>query len=174
MYTEFLLVSYLDSKKIDVYKRNGKLLEQMLITQTKDAAAIATVDHLLFPRLEWSDRYIDFVFQGKRDLPRKIIVAGRSESGDSYVAFYDRAKELITAFQILASAKINAIKFGPYDNGHVVVALDGGVLTVLSAISLNVVFRRQILPDISDITFDPTNNIALTSPRGEVAALSLV
>ena len=58
------------------------------------------------------------------------------------MAFYDRSRQSVSAYQALDSTKINAIKFGPYDNGHVVVALDGGVVVVLNAITLLVVFKK--------------------------------
>jgi hypothetical protein len=37
---------------------------------------LKTIDFAIFPRLEWSDRYLDMMMQTNKQLPRKVIVAG--------------------------------------------------------------------------------------------------
>ena len=39
---------------------------------------------------------------------------------------------------------MTALKYGPYDNGHIVVGFDSGIIVILDTIQLLKLFERQI------------------------------
>lgn len=49
---------------------------------------------------------------------------------------YDRAREKPSAVYIFESSKgkVTALKYGPYDNGHIVVGFDSGIIAILDTI----------------------------------------
>ena len=59
---------------------------------------------------------------------------------------YDRAREKPSAVYIFESSKgrVTALKYGPYDNGHICVGFDTGIIAILEAIQLKKLFERQI------------------------------
>ena len=59
---------------------------------------------------------------------------------------YDRAREKPSAVYIFEAlkGKVTALKYGPYDNGHIVVGFDSGIIAILDTISLKKLFERQI------------------------------
>ena len=68
-----------------------------------------------------------------------------------------------------------SIRYGPYDNGHIVCGLSNGTLLIFSSIDLTKLLQMQIfLVPIVQIAFDPTKLVIATSMKGEVAALSLI
>ena len=85
------------------------------------------------------------------------------------VIVFDRTKDRSTALFDFkyGDAEISCIKFGPYDNGHIVVGLSNGVFTILDSISLNKLLEVSDIfnqpSTISEIVFDPTNLIIITS-----------
>ena len=92
---------------------------------------------------------------------------------------YDRAREKPSAVYIFEAGKgkVTALKYGPYDNGHIVVGFDTGVIAILDAIHLKKLFERQIFEadtPVQCITFDPTNLVIASTIDGEVVALSLL
>ena len=91
---------------------------------------------------------------------------------------YDRAREKPSAVYIFEAGKgkVTALKYGPYDNGHIVVGFDTGVIAILDAIHLKKLFERQIFEadtPVQCITFDPTNLVIASTIDGEVVALAI-
>ena len=112
-------------------------------------------------------------------MPNKLIVAGTDTENCAFVMIYDRIKLGPVATYIFEEEKgtITSIKYGPYDNGHVVVGFSTGIITILESISLTKLFDKQIFANGSSaegITFDPTNLVIATAADGEVVAISLV
>jgi len=107
---------------------------------------VRSVDYAIFPRLEWSDRIADIYQQNQKIIPKKLIFSGADSEGCSYVMIYDRAREKPSAVYIfeLGKGRVTALKYGPYDNGHIVVGFDTGVIAILDAIHLKKLFERQI------------------------------
>jgi len=73
--------------------------------------------------------------------------------------------------------RVTALKYGPYDNGHIVVGFDTGVIAILDSVKLQKLFERQIFEvdtPVQRITFDPTNLIIASTDDGEVVSLSLL
>ena len=69
------------------------------------------------------------------------------------------------------------MKYGPYDNGHIVLGFSTGIISILDSVSLTKLFDKQIFAEgqcVAGITFDPTNLVIATSEMGEVVSLSLV
>lgn len=67
------------------------------------------------------------------------------------------------------------MKYGPYDNGHIMVGLSNGLIIAFSSIDLTKLYQFQIFSSqINNICFDPTNLVILSSINGDVAALSLL
>ena len=97
----------------------------------------------------------------------------------SFVLIYDRHKETIVAVYIFEQEKgqITQVKYGPYDNGHIVLGFSTGIISILDSVSLTKLFDKQIFEEgqsVAGITFDPTNLVIATSDLGEVVSLSLV
>ena len=96
----------------------------------------------------------------------------------SYVMIYDRAREKPSAVYIFEASKgrVTSLKYGPYDNGHLVIGFDTGIIAILDSIHLKKLFERQIFEvdrPVQSITFDPTNLVIATTDDGEVVSLSL-
>ena len=92
---------------------------------------------------------------------------------------YDRAREKPSAVYIFEAAKgrVTALKYGPYDNGHIVVGFDTGIIAILDSVQLKKLFERQIFEvdtPVQCITFDPTNLVIASTSDGEVISLSLL
>ena len=92
---------------------------------------------------------------------------------------YDRALERPSSVYIFEKVKgnITCLKYGPYDNGHIVVGFSSGIIVLLDTLSLNKLFERQIFEignAVKCITFDPTNLIIASTDDGEVVSLSLL
>jgi hypothetical protein len=92
---------------------------------------------------------------------------------------YDRAREKASSVYIFEQGKgrITALKYGPYDNGHIVVGFDTGIIAILDSIKLQKLFERQIFEAqtmVKCITFDPTNLVIATTDDGEIVSLSLL
>ena len=51
---------------------------------------------------------------------------------------YDRAREKPSSVYIFESSKgcITELKYGPYDNGHIVLGFDTGVIAILDSLKL--------------------------------------
>lgn len=57
---------------------------------------------------------------------------------------YDRTKDKPSAVYIFDSSKgrVTALKYGPFDNGHIVIGFDTGLLVILDSIHLRKMFER--------------------------------
>ena len=54
-----------------------------------------------------------------------------------YLLIYDRQLNQPTIIKLITTySKITALKFGPYDNGHIIIGLSNGFLLVFSSIDL--------------------------------------
>ena len=112
-------------------------------------------------------------------MPNKLVVAGTDTESCAFVLIYDRVKQGPVAVYIFEEEKgtITSIKYGPYDNGHIVVGFSTGIVAILESISLTKLFDKQIFASgegTAGITFDPTNLVIATATDGEAVAISLV
>lgn len=120
---------------------------------------------------EGSDSYVP-----APDSPRK------STETASFVALFDRQKSKISAYHQYPSSKgrITALKYGPYDNGHVVLGFQNGSIAIQDSVTLEQLLDKDVFPvglpssRIAKVAFDPTHLLLATSVSGEVAAISLV
>ena len=72
----FLL--YSDSIKCEIRMKNGNLVKTIDLNEVAKSLGI-TVNNLTFvkiPRIEWSDRILDIIYQSNRALVNKIIFTG--------------------------------------------------------------------------------------------------
>ena len=147
--------------------------------QIDDDRYIRSIEFAIFPRLEWSDRYYDIQQQNAKQMPNKLIIAGTDTESCSFVLIYDRNKMCPVAVYIFEEEKgtITSIKYGPYDNGYIVIGFSTGIIAILEPISLTKLFDKQIFASgekAIGITFDPTNLVIATAADGEAVAISLV
>lgn len=95
-----------------------------------------SIDFIKVPRLEWDHRQ-DF-HTGGLTLPRKVLLAGQYAEGKPFVALIDtRPKQdqtLIKCYE--GDTKIESIGYGPYDNGHVILAMSNGFIVIVSSLDL--------------------------------------
>ena len=64
----------------------------------------------------------------------------------SFVAIFDRNKTKITAFFEFQPDKgqIICLKYGPYDNGHIVAGFENGSIAILDCVSLDILFDKDV------------------------------
>lgn len=78
--------------------------------------------------------------------------------------------KIIDAYTLIVS-----LKYGPYDNGHIMVGLSNGIIVSFSSIDLTKLYQCQLFNSpITNITFDPTNYVIAVSQHGDVAGISLI
>ena len=89
---------------------------------------------------------------------------------------YDRVANNPVATRVIESyAKITNIKYGPFDNGHIIVGLSNGTVLAFSSIDLTKLYQYKIFNSpVINIAFDPTHLVLLASLDGDVAAISLI
>ena len=92
---------------------------------------------------------------------------------------YDRAREKPSAVHIfdISKGRVTVLKYGPYDNGHIVVGFDTGLVSILDTVRLQMMFERQIFEldkPVRAISFDPTQLVLVTNDEGEIVSLSLM
>ena len=80
---------------------------------------------------------------------------------------YDRQKNQPTIIKLIDSfARIMCLKYGPYDNGHVIAGLSNGMILVFSSIDLAKLYQYKIFAS-------PISQI-VTSLYGDVGGISLI
>ncbi len=89
---------------------------------------------------------------------------------------YNRSINQPSVIKLLDSfARIKCLKYGPYDNGHIVAGLSNGMILVFSSLDLTKLYQYNLFASpISNITFDPTNTVIATSLYGDVGGISLI
>lgn len=94
----------------------------------------------------------------------------------SFIMIYDRIINKPSAVQFIHPYyEITCVKFGPYDNGHIIVGLSNGIVLVFDSINLTKLYEYKLFESaISQITFDPTHLVILSSINGEFAGISLI
>lgn len=75
-YSGHIIAAYEQGSIIDIYKVNGPLMQTMDLQSTLPNHQIATIDHIMIPRLDWQDREFDTIQRASKVLPRKIFFAG--------------------------------------------------------------------------------------------------
>ena len=72
-------------------------------------------------------------------------------------------------------AKILTLKYGPYDNGHIMAGLSNGMILAFSSIDLTKLYQYKLFASpVTSITFDPTHYLIATSLYGDVAGITLI
>lgn len=182
LFSEMFMATFDQNTQVVIFNKTSRVVAcidlQGLYLDT-GSHIVRTVDFAIFPRLEWSDRIADIYQQNQKIIPKKLIFSGLDSDGCAYVMIYDRAREKASSVYIFEQAKgqITALKYGPYDNGHIVVGFDTGVIAILDSIKLQKLFERQIFEAntrVQCITFDPTNLVIASTDDGEVVSLSLL
>lgn len=94
----------------------------------------------------------------------------------AFIMLYDRGNNKPTVIKLIESyARIMSLKYGPYDNGHIMAGLSNGIILAYSAIDLTKLYQYQLFSSpVTLITFDPTNYVIATSQYGDVAGISLI
>jgi len=89
---------------------------------------------------------------------------------------FDRQLNQPSVIKVIQSpASISSIKYGPYDNGHIMVGLTNGVLLAFSSTDLTKLLQYELFQQpITSLFFDPTHCVIASSFTGEVAAVSLI
>lgn len=66
----------------------------------------------------------------------------------SFIAIFDRVKQAICAVHAFKpeNGSITCLKFGPYDNGHIVVGFENGSLSILDSVTLEKLLDKDLFP----------------------------
>ena len=73
------------------------------------------------------------------------------------------------------NVEIRSMKYGPYDNGHIIVGLSNGMIIAFNSVNLDKLYQYTIFySPIQGITFDPTHLLIVTSTNGDIAVISLI
>ena len=182
LYSEMFMATFADNDQVIVFNKTSRVIACIKLQGLQldtSAHVVKTVELAIFPRLEWSDRIADIYAQNTKTIPKKLIFAGHDSQDCPYVMIYDRAQEKPNSVYIFDKSKgnITCLKYGPYDNGHIVVGFSSGIIAILDTLSLAKLFERQTFEvgtAVRCITFDPTNLIIASTDDGEVVSLSLL
>ena len=182
LFSEMFMATFFNNAQVVIFNKTSRVIACIDLSGVYldvGAHIARTVDFAIFPRLEWSDRMADIYQQNQKIIPKKLIFSGLDSEGCAFVMIYDRAREKPNSVYIFDQAKgrVTALKYGPYDNGHIVVGFDTGSIAVLETIALKKLFDRQIFEldtPVVCITFDPTNLVIASTDDGEVVSISLL
>ena len=151
LFSEIFLTVFSDSCLVVVFNKTGRVVTKFDLSKhyIDDQRTISFIDFAVFPRLEWSDRYYDIQQQNAKQIPNKLIIAGIDSMDCSFVLIYDRIKCSIAAVYIfeLEKGQITQVKYGPYDNGHIVLGFSTGIISILDSVSLTKLFDKQIFAE---------------------------
>ncbi|CDW85419.1 UNKNOWN [Stylonychia lemnae] len=180
-YGDYLILSYENNFNVDLYSKNGICMDRIDIEQLflLSDLRVMSIDYTQMCRLDWSDRYFDFVQLTYKQIPTKILLAGlytssllKYEKNNSYVLMLNRTNKqqsIIKAFK--SQYRITSLNYGPYDNGHVLVGMENGTLLAFSSIDMSKLYQVRIFDrEINRITIDPTNQVILGSNQSQELA----
>lgn len=141
LFSEMFMATFSGSTEVVIFNKTSRIVAKMnLAGLSLDTSqhSVRTVDLAIFPRLKWSDRLMDIEQQGKKVLPKKLIFAGQDSEECAYLMIYDRARERPSVVHIFGREKgsITELQYGPYDNGHIVIGFDTGVIAILDSLKL--------------------------------------
>lgn len=119
---------------------------------------VKEIKKIILPRLDWSDRYVDIIYQSQNALSKKLIITGLvvkhkeidlDDNGEinyqSFVMIYNRQTKEANNIDILPPQyHVTSIKYGPYDNGHIVVGFSNGHIIVYNSVTLSKLYEYQI------------------------------
>ena len=165
---------------MDIFRKNGNLMEVVLIESNFERALLNTLDMLRIPRLDWSDRYLDIIQQCQKNLPNKLIMTGRclySKKNLPYIMLYSRSKKRVDCLKTIGMEghEITTLTYGPYDNGHIILGLTNGMVQVFNASTLARMYALQLFTDpIAAITFEPTKLVLVANKAGLVMGFSML
>ena len=129
------------------------------------------------PRLDWQDREFDTQQRAQKQLPRKIVFAGKYESSKTpspgimkgsaggcikrpqpFLMLFDRIKVEMTVTRAFKSrGQISAVAYGPYDNGHVLIGTTTGDFFAFDTMRLVKICNVKVAEyPVTSITFEPT------------------
>ena len=158
--------------KCEIRMKNGNLVKTIDLAESAKSLGI-TINSLYFikvPRLEWSDRILDIIYQSNRALVSKLIFAGtclkKNEDVKQYLLLYSTKDNKITNIKMLktGSPKITCLEYGPYDNGHILVGLSNGTIIVYNSFDLSRMHQFSLFDSpIKLITLDPTNLVFISA-----------
>ena len=76
------MISFKSSFVISLFQKSGIPVEHIdfsaAFAKNIDGTGVnklKTIEYVIFPRLDWSDRYLDTIMQSKKQIPRKIVIA---------------------------------------------------------------------------------------------------
>eukprot|EP00347_Sterkiella_histriomuscorum_P010860 403374647 len=211
-YADQILVWYQKQsscKIIDVYDKRGTLQNRMDIQEQMDQydLQILSIDHVMFPKMRWSDRKIEeFERINKQQLLKKILIVGtcqqkqnnleedplffedknrlnpeetqdESQLPQTFIMLFNINLLQIENIQLLQTqhGTVTTLNFGPFDNGYILLGLSGGVLIALESNNLNIIMQEKLFDHaVTQIDFEPTNLVIVSSARNEVVALNIV
>ena len=78
-YAGHILAAYQKQSFIDVFRVNGPLMERLEMNTFFETSQlqVTRIDFIAMPRLDWQDREFDTMQRASKQLPRKILFAGR-------------------------------------------------------------------------------------------------
>lgn len=70
---------------------------------------------------------------------------------------------------------ITAAKYGPYDNGHIVLGTSYGQILLLDSTYLHLILKidKFVIGSVTSISIEPLNLVIVTSNLGQVKSLGL-
>ena len=127
------------------------------------------------PRLDWQDRQFDTEQRAQKQIPRKIVFAGKYQSAEApsivdafngdcvkrkqpFLMLFDRVKVEMTVTRAFKSrGHISAVQYGPYDNGHILIGTTTGDFFAFDTMRLEKICNVKISEyPVTGITLEPT------------------
>eukprot|EP00347_Sterkiella_histriomuscorum_P022530 403338142 len=187
-YGDYVFLIYKETFFVDLFSKNGVCLERFDIQFQfmQSFLQLISIDQLIIQRLDWSDRYFDFVQLNYKQIPNKLLLIGQYQLPDnltkmhnsSYVMQLNRSnigQSIIKAFK--TNYLITSLQYGPYDNGHILIGMQNGVLLAFDSINMQKLYQIQIFDQlpITNIIIDPISQILISSNQGnEVVAVTFI
>ena len=147
------------------------------------------------PRLDWQDRDFDTQQRASKQLPRKILYAGRysknrvpktphsprlltkKQKNQPFLMLFDRVKNDLTIVKAFKSRGfITCLSYGPYDNGHILVGTSTGDFLAFNSLSLTKICNVKVAQHpVTSITIEPTQSVMVgVQNTQEVTALTFI
>lgn len=146
-YGDYLILCYEDNFNLDLFSKIGVCLERHDINHLfmMSNLRLISIDQIQLCRLDWSDRYFDFVQLTYKQIPNKILISGKYEIPEIYEAVENpfimqlnrniKNLSIIKAFK--SPYKITSLNYGPYDNGHILIGMENGTLIAFNSVDMS-------------------------------------
>ena len=83
-YAGHILAAYEGASFVDVFRVNGPLVERLELEDffSSSKLSVSQINYIVMPRLDWQDRQFDTEQRAQKQIPRKIVFAGKYQSAE--------------------------------------------------------------------------------------------